>query len=82
MIEDMKNFAIIKTIIISEDCYSQMSTKEINHLDSFLVDEGIKWLILNDNRKDFFSFRYSYDPIEFEEPDPFSLDDWNGQNDG
>lgn len=73
LIDDMKNFAIISSIVITEDCYSKMTKKEIAHLDSFLSGD-LKWLILNDNRKDFFSFRYDYEPIEYEEPAPYELD--------
>ena len=64
LIDDMQSFGIISTIIISEDYYDQMSSKEINHLDSFLAD-GIKWLIVND-RKEYWSFIYSHEPFEFE----------------
>lgn len=65
LIDDMKSFGIISTIVISEDYYEQMSSKEINHLDSFLTD-GMKWLIVND-RKEYWSFIYSYKPFEFED---------------
>jgi hypothetical protein len=64
LIDDMKNFGMISTIIISQDYYYQMSKKQINHLDSFLTD-GLKWLIVND-RKEYWSFIYSSEPFEFE----------------
>ena len=50
LIDDMQSFGIISTIVISEDYYDQMSSKEINHLDSFLTD-GMKWLIVNDRKE-------------------------------
>ena len=65
LIDDMQSFGLISTIVISEDYYGQMSSKEISHLDSFLSD-GMKWLIVND-RKQYWSFIYSHKPIEFDD---------------
>jgi hypothetical protein len=65
LIDDMQSFGIISTIIISDDYYSSLSKKEVNHLDSFLTD-GIKWLIVTD-KKEYWSFVYSHEPYEFED---------------
>jgi hypothetical protein len=63
IIDDMQSFGIISTIIISGDYYSTLTKKEVAHLESLIDSETLKWLIVND-KKQYFSFRYSHEPID------------------
>lgn len=65
VIEDMANFGLISTIVISNDIFEQMNSKQIKHLEEFL-DGNIKWLIRSD-REQYYNFIYSFEPTEFED---------------
>ena len=73
MIDDMQSFGMISTILISEDYYDTMSTREKAHLESFLYPDAIKWLIVTD-RKEYWSFRYSHEPMVINSNDIFPMD--------
>lgn len=64
IIDEMNNFGVVSQIVISMDCYQEMTKQEINHLDSFLYsgDTDIKWVFVNDREK-YFHFRYSTEPF-------------------
>jgi len=65
LIDEMHNFGLISTIIISTDYYEKMTNKQINHLESLLdLSGGIKWMLVND-RKEYFAFKYSLEPYSF-----------------
>jgi hypothetical protein len=60
IIEDMADFGLISTIAISYDIYSNMTSKEVNHIEGFLTG-NIKWLIRND-KNEYYSFIYEEKP--------------------
>jgi len=60
IIEDMADFGLISTIAISYDIYSNMTSKEINHIEGFLTG-NIKWLIRNDKNQ-YYGFIYEEKP--------------------
>lgn len=60
IIEDMADFGLISTIVISYDIYSNMTSKEINHIEGFLTG-NIKWLIRNDKNQ-YYGFIYEEKP--------------------
>lgn len=60
VIEDMADFGLISTIVISNDIFEEMDSKQIRHLEEFL-DGNIKWLIRSD-KKGYYSFIYSFKP--------------------
>ena len=65
IIDEMQNFGLISIIIISTDCHEGMDKREIQHLESLLDPKvSIKWMLVND-RKEYFSFKYSTDPCDF-----------------
>jgi len=67
ILEEMNNFGLISTIIISSDYHESMNKKQIEHLESLLdISGGVKWLISNE-KQEYFRFRYSFEPMEFEE---------------
>jgi len=62
MLDEMQDFGLVSQIVISLDCYENMSKKEINHLESLLdLNSKIKWMIVSD-RKEYFAFKYSIEP--------------------
>jgi hypothetical protein len=65
IIEDMANFGLISTIVISNDIFQEMNSKQIKHLEDFL-DGNLKWLICSD-KKQYYNFIYSFKPEEFED---------------
>ncbi len=56
----MTDFGLISAIAISCDIYSNMTSKEINHLEGFLTG-NIKWLIRTD-KKQYYNFIYEEKP--------------------
>jgi hypothetical protein len=60
IIEDMTDFGLISTVSISYDIYTNMTSKEINHIESFLTG-NIKWLIRSD-KKEYYSLIYEEKP--------------------
>lgn len=60
IIEDMADFGLICAVSISYDIYSSMTSKEINHIESFLTG-NVKWLIRND-KKEYYSLIYEEKP--------------------
>ena len=65
LIDEMQNFGLVSTIIISNDYYEGMTKKEIDHLDSLLdINGGIRWMFVSD-RKEYFAFKYSIEPYSF-----------------
>lgn len=50
IIEDMTDFGLISTIVVSYDIYSNMTPKQINHLEEFLTG-NLKWLICSDKKE-------------------------------
>lgn len=65
IIEDMVDFGLISTIIISEDVFCEMDKKQIAHLEEFL-DGNLKWLICTD-KKGYYKFIYSFRPTRNED---------------
>ena len=67
MLEEMQNFGLVSTIVISSDYHESMDKKQIEHLESLLdLSGGVKWLISNE-KKEYFRFIYSFEPMEFDE---------------
>jgi putative sterol carrier protein len=60
IIEDMADFGLISTIVISYDIYSSMTSKQINHLEGFLTG-NLKWLICND-KTEYYTLIYEEKP--------------------
>jgi predicted transcriptional regulator len=63
IIDEMGNFGLVSTIIISNDYYESMNKKQKEHLEEFL-DGSIKWMIVTD-RKEYFSLKFSHEPMVF-----------------
>lgn len=62
MIDEMQNFGLVSTILISVDYYDSMSQKQIDHLESLMdMCSNFKWMLIND-KKEYFSFIYSTEP--------------------
>lgn len=61
IIEDMADFGLISTIVVSEDIFCEMEKKQIKHLEEFL-DGTLKWLIISD-KKEYYNFIYSSSPV-------------------
>lgn len=61
IIDDMADFGLISTIVVSDDVFCEMEKKQIKHLEEFL-DSSIKWLIISD-KKEYYSFIYSVNPV-------------------
>jgi len=60
IVEDMVDFGLVATVAISYDIYSNMTPKEINHIESFLTG-NIKWLIRTD-KKEYYTLIYEEKP--------------------
>jgi len=60
IVEDMVDFGLVATVAISYDIYSNMTPKEINHIEGFLTG-NMKWLIHTD-KKEYYTLIYEEKP--------------------
>lgn len=62
LLDEMQNFGLISTIVISGDYYITITDKERQHLESLLdMNSSFKWMLVND-KKEYFSFVFSIEP--------------------
>ena len=61
MVKVCEGFGVIKTILISDDVYNNLTHDEIKHLEAFTTG-SVSWVIYSD-RKSYINFYYDYEPM-------------------